>query len=350
MEIAAAWIVRMEGFGPLGGLVDGIRVTPARVESGRVFVADDVHVPFDPMVGCIGVAPSRGAASTLRPVYPTGGNLDLRELSPGSVLWLPVAVAGALLSVGDLHAAMGRGEPAFIAIEGSGTATLRIDIEQRSKLTLPRIRTAEGTVVVGMGESFPSARQSAVEQAYAVLTDDHGLPPEAAYAYVCARVELRFAGLSGSMVEGMEAVAALVPDPHQREATDSQPVPQTRVHGAHCDRRPLQWLSLSVPAASRLAPRSRCQCWPAARHSGQSELVEAVAQTVKMRSGVRPGVRSKLLRVGSEIGHRIRQATPVRVDAVAPSPSDAHLSERAAAFPRRLYATASMESDSGPRP
>jgi hypothetical protein len=63
-----------------------------------------------------------------------------------------------------------------------------------------------------------------------------------------------------------------------------------------------------------------------------------------------PWVRSKLLRVGSEIGHRIRQATPVRVDAVAPSPSDAHLSERAAAFPRRLYATASMESDSGPRP
>jgi len=63
-----------------------------------------------------------------------------------------------------------------------------------------------------------------------------------------------------------------------------------------------------------------------------------------------PWVRSKLLRVGSETGHRIRQATPVRVDAVAPSPSDAHLSECAAAFPRRLYATASMESDSGLRP
>jgi acetamidase/formamidase len=40
VEIAAAWIVRMEGFGPLGAGVDGIRVTPARVESGRVFIAD----------------------------------------------------------------------------------------------------------------------------------------------------------------------------------------------------------------------------------------------------------------------------------------------------------------------
>jgi hypothetical protein len=49
--------------------------------------------------------------------------------------------------------------------------------------------------------------------------------------------------------------------------------------------------------------------------------------------------------VGSENGHRIRQATPVRLDAVAPSPSDAHLSERAAAFPRRLCATPSVRSE-----
>jgi hypothetical protein len=67
----------------------------------------------------------------------------------------------------------------------------------------------------------------------------------------------------------------------------------------------------------------------------------AVAQTPGEATG-------SLLRVGSGIGHRIRQATPVRLDAVAPSPSDAHLTERAAAFPRRLYATASRESSTKP--
>ena len=213
VEIADAWIVRMPGFGPLAAGVDGIHVTAAPVRAGRVFLAADLSVPLEPMIGCIGVAPADGAASTMRPVYRTGGNLDLRELSPGAVLWLPVEVEGALLCVGDLHAAMGRGEPAFIAIESSGRATLRIDLEKHSALAFPRLRTAEGTVVVGMGTSFPAARESAVEQAYALLIGEHGLAPETAYAYVCACVELRPAGPSGSTVEGMEAVAALVPDP-----------------------------------------------------------------------------------------------------------------------------------------
>jgi acetamidase/formamidase len=63
--------------------------------------------------------------------------MDLRELSIGVTIWLPVEVPGALLSVGDLHAAMGGGEPTSIALEASGAATLRVGLEKSSKLRYP---------------------------------------------------------------------------------------------------------------------------------------------------------------------------------------------------------------------
>ena len=51
------------------------------------------------------------------PSYPTGGNMDLTYAQPGATVFLPVEVPGALLSIGDIHAVMGRGESSFVAIE-----------------------------------------------------------------------------------------------------------------------------------------------------------------------------------------------------------------------------------------
>ena len=54
------------------------------------------------------------------PTYPTGGNMDLTDDAPGSTVYLPVQVAGALLCVGDLHAVMAAAESTFVAIETAG--------------------------------------------------------------------------------------------------------------------------------------------------------------------------------------------------------------------------------------
>lgn len=214
IEIASAWVAWLQEFGPLGSLVDGTDVRQVEVLDGRVALGEGISVALDPMIGCVGVAPANGRASTMRPVYRTGGNLDLRELRPRAVIWLPVEVEGALLSVGDLHAAMGQGEPAFVAIEAAGSATVRVGLDKQKPLPGPRVRIEGATVCVGLGESFPMARRSAVQQAYELLHDDHGLAPRTAYAYLCASVSLMPAGPSGSMVDGgLEAVVAVVPDP-----------------------------------------------------------------------------------------------------------------------------------------
>lgn len=213
IAIERAWVAWIQDLGPLGSHVEGIRVVEAPVAEGRVTLGERLTVPLAPMIGCIGLAPAEGAASTMRPVYPTGGNLDLRELSPGTAISLPVAVPGGLLSIGDLHAAMGQGEPAFVAIEAAGTATVRIDLDKDAGLDVPRLRRATETICVGMGATYPEARASAVGQAFDLLTGTHGLGSDEAYAYVCACVQLRPAGPSGSMVDGLEAALAVVPDP-----------------------------------------------------------------------------------------------------------------------------------------
>ena len=84
-------------------------------------LTDRITVPAAPMLGCVGVAPSGPAASTVMPSYPTGGKHGPTDARPGSMVYLPVQVPGALLSVGDIHAAMARGESSFVAIEAQVT-------------------------------------------------------------------------------------------------------------------------------------------------------------------------------------------------------------------------------------
>lgn len=206
IAIERAWAVRLPGFGRLGRATDGVRIWRVPVEAGWLSLSPRLRVPMEPMIGCIGLAPLSGASSTFSPAYPWGGNLDVRELSPGAAIWLPVQVPGALLSLGDLHAAMGTGEPALVAIEAAGRATVRVGLDKGAHLTHPRLRLRGATACLGMGQTLAAAQEHALDQAFALLTSDFCLDPPEAYAYICARVELRLGGPASPMV------LAVVPD------------------------------------------------------------------------------------------------------------------------------------------
>ena len=207
VEVARAWSVWLPGFGGLGHRTDAVQVMEVVQENGRLRLSDALTVPLEPMIGCIGVAPAEGEGSTFMPAYPFGGNMDLRELAPGTTIFLPVQVEGALLSVGDLHAAMGRAEPTWVSLEAAGRATLRIGLEKEHPLPYPRLRQGDVTFCVGMGETLEEAHQKALDQAFTLLTDTHGLAPLEAYAYASARVGMRLGG------PACPIVLAEVPDP-----------------------------------------------------------------------------------------------------------------------------------------
>ena len=103
------------------------------VRDGQVMWDESTLIPVRPMVGVLGTAPALEAISTMD-CGPHGGNLDVQEFAPGTRVFLPVAVEGALLYVGDCHAVQGDGELCgFGAIEIRSRVTIRVDLAPRPR-------------------------------------------------------------------------------------------------------------------------------------------------------------------------------------------------------------------------
>jgi formamidase len=75
-------------------------------------------------------AAGRAASEGLRTLPPreNGGNFDVKQLTRGAKLLLPVNVEGALFSTGDAHFAQGDGEVCVTAVEMAATCTVRFGI------------------------------------------------------------------------------------------------------------------------------------------------------------------------------------------------------------------------------
>lgn len=99
-------------------------------------------VPLKPFCGTIGLAPAEAGLHSVVPPRRVGGNLDIRELSAGSVLYLPVEVPGGLFSVGDTHAAQGDGEVCGTAIESPCKVAAKFELVKGANLAFPRFTTA----------------------------------------------------------------------------------------------------------------------------------------------------------------------------------------------------------------
>ena len=206
VQVTRAWSVWLPSFGGLGRHTQETRVRQIELRAGRATISDQLSVPLRTMIGCIGVAPAEGKASTFMPAYPFGGNMDLREMEAGATLFLPVQVPGALLSMGDLHAAMGTAEPTWVSLEAAGRATLKISLEKNHALKFPRLRVGNSTYCLGMAETLEQAHQVALDEAYNLLVSDWKLNPFDAYAYASATVDMRLGGPATSIV------IAVVPD------------------------------------------------------------------------------------------------------------------------------------------
>lgn len=207
IRIHRAWAAWIRNFGPLGQRTNATRVESLEVVQGRLQLPGNRWIPLSPSIGCIGLAPASGDSSTVSPVYPWGGNLDFPELSQGATLSLPVQANGGLLSLGDLHAVMGAGEPTSVAIEAAGSVTVELGLEKHGSLSGPRIHRKGETLFLGLGSDLEEAREKAILRAFRFLEAEQGMEGFEAYAYCSARVSLRIGGPASCMV------LASVPDP-----------------------------------------------------------------------------------------------------------------------------------------
>jgi acetamidase/formamidase len=135
-------------------------------------------VPLRPMLGCIGVAPG-----IVRAAPPTGdsgdwgGNMDFNETIEGATVYLPVRNPGALLYVGDGHAAQGDGELNGNALETSLDVTITVDLIAGKSVPGPRVESPTHIIAMGLDGSLDGAFRLATSNMAAWLADDYKLTP-----------------------------------------------------------------------------------------------------------------------------------------------------------------------------
>jgi amidase len=194
------WSVSIPGSGALQHVMGEEMFTrQVPIDAEGVHVTDrHVFAPL-PMIGCIGTAPAQGSNSTLMPSYPQGGNMDVTEVRPGSIVYLPVMTEGALLSIGDIHAIMAEGESSFVAIEAEGIAVVSIELVTGMALRAPRMETADEWIFVGLGEPVQESIRRGYEDLFGFLVDDQHWERGDAYAVLSAVGHSRLGGPTGAV-------------------------------------------------------------------------------------------------------------------------------------------------------
>jgi acetamidase/formamidase len=174
---------------------------------GRNQYGHSVHLR--PFMGVLGMPPAEPGRHSTIPPRICGGNLDCKELVAGSVLYLPIPVAGALFSVGDGHAAQGDGEVSSTAIEcAMELVELRFELLPDLRLSTPRAETPAGWLTLGLANDLHEASMRALEAMLDLLCERFALERQDALALASVAVDLRVTQLVNG---GMLGVHALLP-------------------------------------------------------------------------------------------------------------------------------------------
>ena len=178
---------------------------------GRFDDSLGIEIPLRPFFGSIGVAPpiAKGRINSAPPGM-HAGNLDNKELVAGTILYIPVNVPGALVHIGDGHAAQGDGEVDITALETALRGQLQLIVRKdlRAKqLQWPRGETRDHWIAMAADSNLTTAAKLAVRQAITLLGDTYGLSREDAYQLVSTGCDVRITQL----VDGTLGVHVMIP-------------------------------------------------------------------------------------------------------------------------------------------
>jgi amidase len=178
------------GKGLLPHLSHRHRVRILEVAGGMVEFSDRIRFPVRPMVGVIGTAPAGEPVGNIHPGS-HGGNMDHNDVRVGATVQLPVFVPGALLGLGDVHAAMGDGEITITALEICAEVRVRVDLIKGAGLRRPRLEFADSWITTGDGATIGDAIRVAADEMATLLMERLGLSAEDAYMLLSLRGDMR---------------------------------------------------------------------------------------------------------------------------------------------------------------
>lgn len=165
---------------PLPERVKKMHVTPEGVR-----FSDRITLPYEPFVGTMGVSPEIEAVSSLQPDY-WGGNMDLPDVAPGTVMYFPVCRKEAHFFIGDCHARQGDGELCGVAVEMAATVEVRIDLIKGWTIPGVRLETADFIMAVGSARPMEDAARMAYRDLIRWMVSDYGFDEAEAY-FLCTQ-------------------------------------------------------------------------------------------------------------------------------------------------------------------
>ncbi len=200
-------------FGPTTGALQDdypyarFKIIPLDRDRALANFAPDIQIPLHPFFGSMGIAPPGGGKLNSGPPWIHAGNMDNKELTAGSKLYIPVHQKGALFEVGDGHAGMGNGEVDVTAMETSLTGTFEFIVHKEAFLRWPRAETQQYYITMGFNEDLTKATELAIREMLDFLTTEKHLSRDDAYMLTSVAVDLDITQL----VDGKKGVHALCP-------------------------------------------------------------------------------------------------------------------------------------------
>jgi len=197
------WTAIIPGFGLLADEFPDPWLNISQVDTNARTVAflPGVTLPFSPFPGTIGLAPQQPGEHSVVPPTKWGGNMDIKHLRAGTTLYLPVAVEGALFSVGDTHAAMGDAEVCGTAVETAMDITVRLSVRTDMSARFPQYSIPAGQlaateqssyhVCTGIGPDLFEAAREATHALVDHIAQRYDRTRPEAYAIASVAADLR---------------------------------------------------------------------------------------------------------------------------------------------------------------
>jgi len=192
------WTANIPGFGLLADEFPAPHLRLSRVTDRGVELLPGLRLPVCPFVGTIGVAMAEAGAHPVVPPGRQGGNMDIRHMTAGARLYLPVAVPGALFSLGDTHAAQGDGEVCGTAVEITAQVTVRLGLAKGRRLAFPAFeshpraaRPGRAVATTGIGPDLFEAARAATRGMIDEIMRRAGLDALDAYLLASTAADLK---------------------------------------------------------------------------------------------------------------------------------------------------------------
>jgi acetamidase/formamidase len=171
-------------------------------------IAPGITIPLKPFWGSVGVAPApeKGRVSS-NPPHQHAGNMDNKELVQGTTLYVPVWVRGALLELGDGHAAQGDGEVDQTGLETNLKGRIQVIVRKDLKFDWPRIETRTHWITMGADTSLVVATKTAIGNMVKMIQEMKGISQPHAYQAASMAADLHITQL----VDGNVGVHMMIP-------------------------------------------------------------------------------------------------------------------------------------------